>query len=124
MLTSLIHIDLFVFLSALSLLLGHTSWLLPVALPILVSSGLIISSIVFIVRGIKKKGSNVAGVILMGIACLCVLIDLALVLHLETFHRLSWSLIVLSVLLPTAALLFYLQTARFRHSNIRRILHF
>ena len=119
-----IHLDLVVFLFVLTLIVGGSHWMVRVGIPITICSSIIVWFTLYIIRRIRKKGALVAGVILLAIAMLCGAIDLILGIQREGIPKLGWSLIVFSVLIPTAALLFYLQSARFSHSTFRRFFHF
>ena len=123
-LNGLIHADVMAVLFILGRLGGESPWFLPVGLPIVVASGLFTSLSLNRIGRMKEKGANVAAVILLIIASLCVVVDLSLGLYLKGDMRLGWSLVVLSVMLPTALLLFYVQSPRFSHSKLRRFLHF
>ncbi|MDC7219927.1 MAG: DUF6320 domain-containing protein [Spirochaetales bacterium] len=122
--TALVHLDILALIYIIGLIAGNHSWAIPVALPILTGSTLIVSAAVNRIRSLKDKGANVAGIILLAIAFLCAVIDFILQAHYHSSHRLGWSLIVLSVLIPTALLLFYVQSPRFSHSRLRKFLHF
>jgi len=120
----LIHGDLLIFLFALGRLMGYPRWFVPVALPITASSALIVTLAIDRILRLKERGANVAGLILLALALLCGAVDFFLGLYLRQESGLGWSLIVLSVLLPTALLLFYVQSPRFSHSRLRKVFHF
>jgi hypothetical protein len=124
LLSFLIHLDIVAFLFVLTLIMGGSQWMIRAGIPITIWSNVIIWLTLYIIRRIRKKGTLVAGVILLSIGLLCGAIDLTLVITMKGVLKLGWSLIVISVMLPTAVLLFYLQSARFTHSTFRRFFHF
>jgi hypothetical protein len=120
----LIHGDILAFLFVVGRLMGRPAWFLPVALPLTAGSALFATlAIGWIVR-LRRKGTNVAAVILLAIAFLCATIDFVLGTYLKDKNGLGWSLIVFSVLVPTVLLLFYIQSPRFSHSKLRKMFHF
>jgi hypothetical protein len=124
LLSSIIHLIIMLFLFLLTLLIGGSSWMIITGIPITLWSWIIILLTLYVIRRLSRNGAYVAGVILLAIGFLCAAIDLTLEVQLGEGFKPGWSLIVLSVMFPTAVLLFYLQSARFRHSTLRRFFHF
>jgi hypothetical protein len=123
-LSSIIHLDILIFLYIVGIISGNRTWFLPVALPITLSSCLLVNGAIWFIRRMKKKGANVAAVIILVISLCCASVDLVLERYIVGVNSLGWSLIVFSVLIPTSLLLFYVQSPRFSHSWLKRFLHF
>lgn len=122
-LTFLIHLVMSAFLLILSFLVESGSWIWQVGLPLSGISFLLVFLCLWVVRRFRRRGPNVAGTILIALALFCGAIDLILVFYYDAQTKMGWSFIAASVLLPTAALLFYIQTPRFAHSRFRRFFH-
>ncbi|MDC7224356.1 MAG: hypothetical protein PQJ60_11485 [Spirochaetales bacterium] len=123
-LTGLVHLDILGILWVIGILSNSRNWFLPVALPIVACSTVLVTGAVHLIRRMKDKGANVAGVIILAVAFLCAAIDMVLENYVHNHFRFGWSLIVFSVMFPTALLLFYVQSPRFSNSRLRRFLHF
>lgn len=96
-------------------------WALKIAQPILAASWLIVALILLVAR--YKQGNLLAAAILTGTGLLCLAVDGILQLVLNGQITFGWSIIVASAVVPTAFLLLYLYSARFRRSRFRRFFH-
>jgi hypothetical protein len=94
------------------------AWSLTLALPILLTSWLIIQGILWLRR--FRHGPILAASILVGIGLLCLVVDATLRSAFSQYMQFGWSLIVISALAPTALLLLYLYRKK---SRLRRFFH-
>jgi len=119
LLTHLILIGVTLFLNRFTGI-GHL-WSLSLALPIITGSWIITQGIIKVSK--LKKGNLLAASILVGIGLLCMVVDFSINKAFGVDRILGWSLIVLSAVTPTALLLLYLYSAKFRKSKFRRFMH-
>lgn len=94
------------FLFALDKLTGGSDWFLPLGLPILVFTGLVVIIIMMMAKTVKDKPLLTAGVSLIAVSGLVVAIDAVTNLFVKGKLLIAWSSILAAVLIPTAIFLF------------------
>ena len=99
---------------------GGLGWSLAIAVPICLSAELISGLAGLAIARTRRRGANVAAILLAAIAALCLAIETILDLSLGRTIRLAWSAIVLSSLLPVSAFLFYLHYRILGKKSLRR----
>ncbi|MDA3850572.1 MAG: hypothetical protein PF447_04805 [Spirochaetaceae bacterium] len=116
------HVILILLCFFLNLVTGLTNpWSITIALPIFGSSWLLTQGILSVAK--FKKGNLLAAAILLGTGLLCLAVDAILFWALRAAVSYGWSLIVISAVVPTALLLLYLYSTKFRKSKFHRFFH-
>jgi hypothetical protein len=86
------------------------AWFLPLALPMAIAAFASASLSVFLCLKARQRGPNVAAFILVGCTLACFAVENILSLHFRGAWSLTWSAIVAASALPTAVLLFGIQS--------------
>lgn len=111
------------FLWVIDRLHGEPFWFRSLGLPVVAVVTLVCSAVVLASVRVKSKGANIAAFVLLGLAALCVGIDVVIALNLNGAPRVGWSAIVTVAVIPTAAFLLYLQYGVARRIDFRRHFH-
>lgn len=96
------------YLAALDLQDGKLHWFEKLALPSLILVTIITNVIVFVVRKAKRKGANIAGLILFGISLLTLGINIIISIFLHNERLITWSMFVIIPAMTLALLLMYI----------------
>ena len=101
----------------------HRISIFQIGLPIMISFFVISLVAYFIIKSSSGGILTVGTVLLIGITLLCMIIDITVHYNATTEIRLSWSLIVAVVMLPSAATLFGIKKSNELYAVISRKLH-
>jgi hypothetical protein len=118
---TLISISPPLYLLALGAITGDMNWAWRLALPIAIYSEILIAAIVLSIAGTKRKGLNTFSFILIGIAILCIGLEIFIDLYSRGKIRITWSAITAIALVPIASFLFYLHERVAKSTNLRRL---
>lgn len=113
--------DLPVFLIALGFLTGVPSWAWRLALPIAIFTELVIAALFLQIRNAKRKGLNILAYGLVGVAVVCLGIEIFIDLYVTGAIRMSWSAITALALVPIAGFLIYFHYRVAKTTNLRRL---
>ncbi len=114
-------LDLPAFLIALGFLSGDVSWAWRLALPIAIFAELIVAALCLQVKNAKRKGLNILAYILVGVAVLCLGIEIFIDLFAGGPIRLGWSAVTALSLVPIAVFLLYIHYRVAKTTNLRRL---
>ncbi|WP_298005352.1 DUF6320 domain-containing protein [Oceanispirochaeta sp.] len=103
---------------------GASMAALTLGYPIVLSAAVSSHLVVLCSSRAKRKGSNVAAYILVGLALFCVLTDLLLSYSLNGRMMPGWSLIVVAATLPISLILIYLHYRKNKESKFKKYFHF
>ncbi|MBN2651611.1 MAG: hypothetical protein JXR63_04445 [Spirochaetales bacterium] len=95
-----------------------------IAFPIIVVVFAVITIIVLLVFFSKKKGINIIGFVLLGVAIMCLGIDFVIKMGVYNKPGLTWSFIVAATLVPFSIFMFYLHHRLKNRLDFRKIFHF
>ena len=118
---ALAAVDPPLFLLALGVFTGGLSWALRLAIPIAVFAELVAAGVGLSVRNAKRKGLNIFAYILVGIAIICIGVEIFIGLFVAGEIRLGWSAITAIALVPIAAFLIYLHYRVAKTTNLHRL---
>lgn len=110
------------YLAVVDLLDGGLDWLLTLGLPVGSASILVLQVSAILWSVWKDRGSNQVAILVLLLGALCVVIDLVVSAHLGRSSP-SWSLVVVAVLVPLAAMLFIHHYVLRRIPKLRRVFH-
>jgi hypothetical protein len=102
---------------------GTLTWSLFPGSPIPLAAGLVATAAIVLIKKSKRKGINIAGIIILAVCFFSVCVDMVIRYFLIGRWGLGWSLIVLGSGFPVAVLLFYLHIALGRESKLKRFFH-
>ncbi|PKL08403.1 MAG: hypothetical protein CVV51_09100 [Spirochaetae bacterium HGW-Spirochaetae-7] len=109
------------FILALDVLDGPRAWFMPLGAPIvLLLEGVALASIELIARA-KRKGVNAIAIALLGVATLCVGLELIIDARAAAAISLGWSVVVAITCVPIAGLLFWLHYRITGQASIAKI---
>lgn len=111
------------YLLTLDLFDGRLSWSLTIAVPICLAAELVSGAFAFAIAKSRRKGANIAALVLTALALFCVALEAILDQSIAGTIRLGWSSIVLSALVPVAVFLYYLHYRILGTSRLRRFFH-
>ncbi|MCK5735679.1 MAG: hypothetical protein KAH21_04330, partial [Spirochaetaceae bacterium] len=109
--------------ASIGLLSRDTSWILPIALPITISAGLLIMGVTALTKSSRRIGGNLAAWILQAIAILSMVTDILISSWISSSLKPGWSIIAASTLLPVSVLLLYLHYQPTKQQKLRRYFH-
>jgi hypothetical protein len=124
LLSMLMIMNLSMLLLFFDLLDTNVSWFLPLGLPIIGYTSVVVVLVIMFVFWSSRKGFNIASYILLGIGLLC--LGYEMIIHYFLFQEIEliWSPIVFLSILPPAALTMYAHS-RIRNPNfLKRFFHF
>jgi len=107
----------------IGLMSGSIIWILKMGMPIVILAGGLAALVTLMGRTAKEVGSNLAGWILIAAAILSMGIDIFTNFGISGSWTPGWSIVVVSTLLPIAALLLYIHYRPSRRSRLRRYFH-
>jgi hypothetical protein len=107
----------------IGLLSGNTGWLLPIALPIIITVGLLSSGVTALTKSTGRTGGNLAAWILQALAVLSIITDILLNSWMNRSMKPGWSIITVSTLIPISILLLYLHYRPTKQRKLRRYFH-
>ncbi len=110
-------------LTAIGILAGDKSWILSIAVPIVICAGILSSGVTTLTRKTRRVGGNLAAWILQAIAILTVCADILINSRFKESLRPGWSIIAASTLLPISILLLYLHYRPSKQRKLRRYFH-
>lgn len=117
-------VALAMFLLALDLLVPTGPWFLPLALPLTVLAGTLISGISAFVRAMRQRLFAILAVVLASIGLFLLALETVISLFLSGVFRLSWSLLVFGCAVPLVGLLFYIQyRLKVTSDDLKKIFH-
>ncbi|MCX7027721.1 MAG: DUF6320 domain-containing protein [Spirochaetes bacterium] len=93
------------YLLALGAFTGDFSWAWRLAVPIAIFSEIVCSGIALMILGAKRKGLNIFAYALVGVALICVGVEIFVDLYFHGVIRLTWSAITALALIPIASFL-------------------
>jgi len=108
------------FLLVLDLFEGGLQWAPKIGIPICLAAELGLAIAAAAIARSRRKGANIAAILLAAIAGLCLAIEAILDNAASGAIRLGWSAIVFSALLPVSAYLFYLHYRILEKKSLRR----
>lgn len=114
-------IDAPLFLLAVSAITGDISWSLKLAIPIAVYAEIVVVSVGLLTYNAKRKGLNIIAFVLVGIAFVCIGVEIFVDLYVLGHIALSWSAITAIALVPIAGFLLYLHYRVAKTTNLRRL---
>ncbi len=100
-----------------------TNFFLKISLPISSITLVICLGIVMIIKKSSRKGANIPGYILIGIALLTITIDLIIQNFIGNRLVLTWSLITTVSLLPIALFLLYIHHVFSKRVDLNKVFH-
>ncbi len=98
-------------------------WFHTTALPLTASLFLIFLVLFLIIRQLKRRGKNVAALVIIAIISLCFIIDGLLPFKIGNTLIFSWSIIVFVALFPVALLLLYMHYSAKKQFSFRKLFH-
>jgi hypothetical protein len=107
----------------IGLVSGSIIWILKMGMPIVILAGGLAALVTLMGRTAKEVGSNLAGWILIAAAIQSMGIDIFTNFGITGSWAPGWSIVVVSTLLPIAALLLYIHYRPSRRSRLRRYFH-
>jgi hypothetical protein len=110
------------FLALVDLLDGSTGWLLPIGLPIVTSVMLSVELSTILWSTWKDRGANQLAILLVLLALSCLLVDLVTA-SAAGRSGLTWSFVVLGVIVPLSGFLFIYHYVLRRILKLERIFH-
>jgi hypothetical protein len=96
---------------------------LSMGIPILFFAALISHGVLYFSLRTSRRGSNIAGFILIGIGLFCGLTDILLSYQLLGSFYMNWSLIVMAAILPVTAMLLYLHYRKKKKTKFSKYFH-
>lgn len=114
-------LDVPVFLLALGVFTGDLSWAWRLAVPIALFAVIVIAAVVLSVRSAKRKGLNIFAFILVGVALICLGVEIFVDLFAHGKISLEWSAITAIALIPIAVFLMYLHYRVAKSTNLHRL---
>lgn len=102
---------------------GDIFWFQGLALPIITITACLIVFNIFISRHSKIKGINILSYIVFSIGIECIGIELSISRFLTGMVNLSWSMIVLSAVIPAAGLLYYIYYKTGKPLKVKKYFH-
>ena len=118
-----IYIMLIIYLFFLFFVIQYIDLFFVLALPILLVTFINIMLIVLFCKKTKKRGYNIIGFILTGTASLCINIDIILTFYITSKVIMTWSIVVISLLIPFVFFLFYIHYILKWTPDIKKIFH-
>lgn len=118
-----IFIAISVYLFFLFLIILNTKLFFLFAFPIVGASFLNIIIIILFYKLTKRKGYNIIGFILIGISFFSVITDMIITFFITNRILMTWSLVVVAILIPLAFLLFIIHYKLKRTPDIKKIFH-
>ena len=118
-----IYILLIIYLYFIFFVIQHNDLFFRLALPILSISFVAVLLVVLFCRKTKKRGYNIIGFILTGTAFLCAGIDIIVTFYITSKVILTWSIAVISLLIPVVLFLFYIHYMLKWTPDIKKIFH-
>lgn len=109
------------FLLALDAIRPGLDWAPRIAMPIAFVTELAVLGVVLLTRASKRRGANVAALVLLGISLVCLGIEASVALATGRRDDFSWSAIVALCLVPIAAFLFYLHYRIGAKADLRKL---
>lgn len=110
-------------LATIDILAGDKGWLLSIAIPIVIFTGILGVGVTMLARRTRRVGGNLAAWILQAVAVLTVCADILINSQFKDSLRPGWSIIAASTLLPISILLLYLHYRPSKQRKIRRYFH-
>lgn len=114
-------VDPLLFLLALGIFTGDISWAWRLAIPIAVFAEIVAAGVGLSIRNAKRKGLNIFAYILVGVALICIGVEIFVGLFVEGKIRLGWSAITAIALVPIAGFLLYLHYRVAKSTNLHRL---
>ena len=109
------------FLLALGLFTGDITWAWKLAVPIAVFSELVAAGVLLMIRNAKRKGLNILAYLLVGVASICLGVEIYVDLFAYGKIAMSWSVITAIALIPMATFLIYLHYRVAKSTNLHRL---
>ena len=110
-------------MSGIGILSGHSGWILPIGIPVVVTAGFLGAGVTALTKSAKKIGGNLAAWILQALALLCIVSDILISSRINGTLRPGWSIVAASTLLPVSILLLYLHYRPSTQQKLRRYFH-
>lgn len=108
------------YLLLLDLFSGSLDWSLAIGVPVSLATELIAGLAALAIARSRRRGANVAAILLAAVALICLAIESILDLAATRAIGLGWSSIVLVALLPVSLFLFYLHYRILGKKSLRR----
>jgi hypothetical protein len=118
-----VFIIIIIYLFFLFFVIQYLDIFFKLAMPILTVAFINLVFIVLFCNKTRKKGYNIIGFILTGTASICIGIDIIVTYYITSKIVMTWSIVVISLLIPIVLFLYYIHYVLKWAPDIRKIFH-